>query len=203
MKEIFNALGLKLSGVLILTVAALVWYAADTTKRLHEARQKSETLETTITDMNQKIDRYEIQINDSTRLHAATVKNLRMTAENIQAKYNDLLAASKMKPKDVNNVTTVGTEARDTVFVPVEVDSFGGLQTGYKDNFIDISVNISPERMATIGYASRDSLSLIVNQKKHSILFGLIKWKSLEKTTVINHNPNATISSIETINVIE
>lgn len=203
MKEIFNALGLKLSGVLILTVAALVWYAADTTKRLNEARQKSETLETTITDMNQKIDRYEIQINDSTRLHAATVKNLRMTAENIQAKYNDLLAASKMKPKDVNNVTTVGTEARDTVFVPVEVDSFGGLQTGYKDNFIDISVNISPERMATIGYASRDSLSLIVNQKKHSILFGLIKWKSLEKTTVINHNPNATISSIETINVIE
>ena len=153
--------------------------------------------------MNQKIDRYEIQINDSTRLHAATVKNLRMTAENIQAKYNDLLAASKMKPKDVNNVTSIGTEARDTVFVPVKVDSFGGLQTGYKDNFIDISVNISPEKLATIGYASRDSLSLIVNQKKHSILFGLIKWRSLEKTTIINHNPNATISSIETINVIE
>ena len=188
---------------MILAFIALVWYSYDTTQRLHKAQKMSDALETTITDMHQKIDRYEIQINDSTRLHAATVKNLRMTAENIQAKYNDLLAASKMKPKDVNNVTTIGTEARDTVFVPVEVDSFGGLQTGYKDNFIDISVNISPERMATIGYASRDSLSLIVNQKKHSILFGLIKWKSLEKTTVINHNPNATISSIETINVIE
>lgn len=203
MKEIFGVITSKLAGVLILAFVALVWYSVETTKKLHNAKQKSETLEMTITDMNQKIDRYEIQINDSTRLHAATVKNLRMTAENIQAKYNDLLAASKMKPKDVNNVTTVGTEARDTVFVPVKVDSFGGLRTGYKDNFIDISVNISPERMATIGYASRDSLSLIVNQKKHSILFGLIKWKSLEKTTVINHNPNATISSIETINVIE
>ena len=108
-----------------------------------------------------------------------------------------------MKPKDVNKITSIGTEVRDTVFVPVEVDSFGGLQTCYKDNFIDISVNISPEKLATIGYASRDSLSLIVNQKKHSILFGLIKWRSLEKTTIINHNPNATISSIETINVIE
>lgn len=203
MKEIFGAITSKLAGVLILAFIALVWYSVETTKKLHEAKQKSETLETTITDMHQKIDRFEIQINDSTRLHAATVKNLRMTAENIHAKYNDLLAASKMKPKDVNNVTSIGTEARDTVFVPVEVDSFGGLQTGYKDNFIDISVNISPEKLATIGYASRDSLSLIVNQKKHSILFGLIKWRSLEKTTIINHNPNATISSIETINVIE
>lgn len=203
MKEIFGAITSKLAGVLILAFIALVWYSVETTKKLHEAKQKSETLGTTITDMHQKIDRFEIQINDSTRLHAATVKNLRMTAENIQAKYNDLLAASKMKPKDVNNVTSIGTEARDTVFVPVEVDSFGGLQTGYKDNFIDISVNISPEKLATIGYASRDSLSLIVNQKKHSILFGLIKWRSLEKTTIINHNPNATIASIETINVIE
>ena len=203
MKEIFGAITSKLAGVLILAFIALVWYSVETTKKLHEAKQKFETLETTITDMHQKIDRFEIQINDSTRLHAATVKNLRMTAENIQAKYNDLLAASKMKPKDVNNVTSIGTEARDTVFVPVKVDSFGGLQTGYKDNFIDISVNISPEKLATIGYASRDSLSLIVNQKKHSILFGLIKWRSLEKTTIINHNPNATISSIETINVIE
>lgn len=203
MKEILSAIASKLAGVLIIAFLALVWYSVDTTKRLHKAKQKSETLETTISDMHQKIDRYEIRINDSTRLHAATVKNLRMTTKNIQAKYNDLLAASKMKPKDVNNITTVGTESKDTVFVPVEVDSFGGLQTGYKDNFIDISVNISPEKLATIGYASRDSLSLIVNQKKHSILFGLIKWRSLEKTTIINHNPNSTISSIETINVIE
>ena len=203
MKEILKALGLRLSGVLCITIACLVWYAADTTKRLHEARQKSETLETTITDMHQQMQSFEIRMNDSTRLHAATAKNLRMTAENVQARYNELLAASSIKKKDINQVATIGTEAKDTVYVPVETDSFGGLQTGYKDSFIDISVNISPERMATIGYASRDSLSLIVTQKKHSILFGLIKWRSLEKTTVINHNPNATISSLETINVIE
>ena len=194
---------MRLSGILFITVACLVWYAADTTKRLHEARQKSETLETTITDMHQQMRSFEIRMNDSTRLHAATVKNLRMTAENVQAKYNELLTASSIKKKDVNQVATIGTEAKDTVYVPVEVDSFGGMQTGYKDSFIDISVSISPERLATIGYASRDSLSLIVTQKKHSLLFGLIKWRSLEKTTVINHNPNATISSLETINVIE
>lgn len=203
MKELFGSITSKLTGVFILVFIALVWYSVETTKKLNEAKQKSETLETTISDMNQKMERFEIQMNDSTRLHAATVKNLRMTADNIQAKYDELLKASSIKKKDVNSVAVIGTEARDTVYVPTLVDSFGGLQTGYKDQFIDISVNINPERLATIAYASRDSLSLIVNQKKHSILFGLIKWKSLEKTTVINHNPNATISSLQTINVIE
>lgn len=203
MKELFGSITSKLAGIFILVFLALVWYSYETTKKLNEAKQKSETLETTISDMNQKIERFEIQMDDSTRLHAATVKNLRMTADNIQTKYNELLKASSIKKKDVNSVAIIGTEAKDTVYVPTEVDSFGGLQTGYKDQFIDISVNINPERLATIAYASRDSLSLIVTQKKHSILFGLIKWKSLEKTTVINHNPNATISSLQTIDVIE
>ena len=203
MKEIFKMLGMKVSGILFIAAICLMWYAIDTTQRLHEAQQKSETLETTITNMHQKLEHFEIRMNDSTRLHAAAVKNLRMTAENVQARYSELLAASKMKPRDINSVTAIGTEAKDTVYVPVETDSFGGLQTGYKDSFIDISVFISPDRLATIEYASRDSLSLIVSQKKHSILFGLIKWRSLEKTMVINHNPNATISSLETINVIE
>ena len=202
-KEILGTVSRRLSGVFLIVFAVLVWYAYDATIMLNKAKKKSDALETTISDMNQKIERYEIQINDSTRLHAATVKNLRMTADNIQAKYYELLEASKIKKKDVNNVTVIGTEVRDTVYVSTEVDSFGGMQTGYRDQFIDISVNINPERLATIAYASRDSLSLIVTQKKHSILFGLIKWKSLERTVVINHNPNATISSLQTIDVIE
>lgn len=193
----------KFTGVLAIVLIAFVWYSIDVTKRFNDARKKSEALETTITDMGQKMRSFEIQMDDSTRLHAAIVRNLRMTAENVQAKYDKLLAASSIKPKDVNHFVTVATTINDTVYVPVEVDSFGGMQTGYKDSFIDISVDISPEKIATIGYASRDSLSLIVTQKKHSLLFGLIKWKSLEKTTVVNHNPRATISSLETINVIE
>jgi len=203
MKKLFNSITSRLAGIFILVFIALAWYSFEATKKLHEAMQKSDALETTITDMNQKIERYEIQMDDSTRLHAATVKNLRITADNIQAKYNDLLKASSIKKKDVNSVAIIGTKTRDTVYVPTEIDSFGGLQTGYKDQFINISVNINPERLATIAYASRDSLSLIVTQKKHSILFGLIKWKSLEKTTVINHNPNAMISSLQTIDVIK
>lgn len=203
MKNFFNFVTTKLSGILIVVFITLICYSFNVSKRLHEAKQKSKALETTITDMHQKMQSLEIRMNDSTKLHAAIVKNLRMTSENVQAKYDELLAASKIKPKDVNSVATVATEIRDTVYVPVKVDSFGGMQTGYRDNFIDISVDISPDRLATIGYASRDSLSLIVTQKKHSILFGLIKWKSLEKTMVVNHNPKATITSVETINVIE
>ena len=203
MGEIIKSIGFKLSGALVIATACLAWYAVDTTKKLQKAKKMSETLETTISDLNQKMHVFEIRMNDSTTIHAATVKNLRMTASNIQAKYNELLAASKIKKKDVNQVATIGTETIDTVYVPVAVDNFGGLKTGYKDQFIDISVCIDPERLATIAYSARDSLSLIVTQKKHSILFGLIKWKSLEKTTVINHNPKATISSLETINVIE
>lgn len=203
MKEILKTLGMKLSGVLFVTVACLMWYAVNTTKRLCQAQQTAETLETTISDLHQQVRTFEIRMNDSTRFHAATVNNLRMTADNIQARYNDLLKASGTKKKDVNQVSTVSTESRDTVYVPVAVDSFGGLQAGYKDQFIDISVEITPDKIAKIGYASRDSLSVLVTQKKHSILFGLIKWRSLEKTTVVNHNPNSTISSLEVINVIE
>ena len=203
MKNFFNFVMTKFSGILIVVFITLICYSFNVSKRLHEAKQKSKALETTITDMHQKMQSLEIRMNDSTKLHAAIVMNLRMTSENVQAKYDELLAASKIKPKDVNSVATVATEIRDTVYVPVKVDSFGGMQTGYRDNFIDISVDISPDRLATIGYASRDSLSLIVTQKKHSILFGLIKWKSLEKTMVVNHNPKATITSVETINVIE
>lgn len=203
MKNLLNMFLSRLSGVLVILFFALVCYAVETTRELNKAKQKSESLETTISDLNQKMATFEVRMNDSTRLHAATVKNLRMTADNIQARYDELLAASSVKKKDINQVATIGTETRDTIYVPVEVDGFGGMQTGYQDQFIDISVNISPERLATIGYAVTDSLSLIVTQKKHSILFGLIKWKSLEKTTVINHNPNAKITSLETIDVIE
>lgn len=202
-KEILGGILHKVSAVLAVAVVCLAGYSVAVTKKYNGAREKAGSLENTITDMRQELKAFEVRLNDSTVLHAATVKNLKMTADNIQARYDKLLKASSIKKKDVNQVSTVSTVSVDTVFVPVTYDSFGGLKTSYSDRFIDISVCVDAAKMATVAYSSRDSLSLIVTQKKHSILFGLFKWKSLEKTTVINHNPRATVTSLETIDVIE
>ena len=89
----------------------------------------------------------------------------------------------------------------DTVVVEAKVDSFGGLKTGYTDSFVDISVDIDKERRSKIAYNVRDSLTVMVTQKKHSILFGLFKWKEYEKAVVVNHNPKAVTTHVEIMNV--
>ena len=126
-----------------------------------------------------------------------------MTKKNIQVRYDDLLKSTKIKPKDVQGMVSVGKVTADTVRVPVEVDSFGGLKTGYKDKFTTINVNISKDRSAAIDYAIWDSISVINEQKKHSILFGLIKWKETERTTVVSHNPKSKIVGVTSIDIVK
>jgi len=83
------------------------------------------------------------------------------------------------------------------------VDTFGGIKAGVHDEWANIDVEINKERQAIFDYSFKDSLTIMTVQKKHSILFGLIKWREHESTKVISHNPNAEISTLQTITIIK
>lgn len=166
-------------------------------------QKKADTLEATISDLNQEIKYTKIQLNDSIAVYQAEVKNLNITQSNLQAKYDKLLAASKTKPKDVSNVTEVTTVVHSVDTVIAVIDSFGGITANLKDPYVDIEVEVLPDRNTVIDYEVRDSLTLFNIQKKHSWLFGLIKWKEQKEVRIINHNPKANIVSLQTIDIIE
>ena len=189
--------------ILVALVAALSFSLHDALNKYHAARDKSNALEATVTDMEQQIKRFEVRINDSTKAHAAQVSDLHMTIKNIEKRNGELLAAAKIKPKDVGRTESIGTVTKDTVRVPVYIDGFGGMQASYTDDYTKIDVAISQKKEAAISYAIKDSLTVINVQKKHSILFGLIKWKETEKTTVISHNPKSEVVGLEVIDVIQ
>lgn len=173
---------------------------------MHKAvayHKKSNVLENTISDLNQQIKYTEIRLNDSIKVYQAEVKSLNVTKENLRVKYDKLLNASKLKPKDVNSVTEIKTIIHDVDTVPAVIDSFGGISAKLEDDFVRIDVEVLPDRNAIIDYEIRDSLTIISVQKKRSILFGLIKWKKPKGIRVINHNPKANIVSLQTIDIIE
>lgn len=165
--------------------------------------KKADTLETTISDLNQQIKFTEIRLNDSIKVYQAEVRSLNVTRDNLKAKYDKLLNASKLKPKDVSSVTDVKAIIHDVDTVPAITDSFGGISAKLEDDFVKIDVKVLPDKNTIIDYEIRDSLTIVNVQKRRSILFGLIKWKKHKSIRVINHNPKASIVSLQTINVIE
>lgn len=166
-------------------------------------KKLANAFETTITDLHSEIKRERIRLNDSIMLYQAEANTLAFSKKNLEAKYHDLLKASKTRPKDVNSVTGVSTQTHSVDTVTCLVDTFGGIKAGVHDAWTDIDVEITQEREAIFDYSFKDSLTIMTVQKKHSILFGLIKWKSHESTKVISHNPNAEVSALETITIIK
>jgi len=188
---------------LLIVIGILVGMLHRSHMEVVKYRDESEMFENTISNLNQKIRQTEVRMNDSITLYQAEVKNLTYSIDNLQARYGKLLKASKLKAKEVGTMTNVVSKvvSRDTV-VALK-DTFGGFRALFKDNFVSIDVAVAPDRKAVINYEIRDSLTVINVQKRHSILFGLIKWKSLKSTRVMSHNPKAKIIGLETINVIE
>lgn len=177
-----------------------LWYYANQASVYH---QKAEDLELTINDLSQNLTKTKIRLNDSVSICMAEIKSLTMTKDNIQARYDQLLKSTKTNKKDVGNVTQVATATHSKDTVIALVDSFGGIKANLSDSFVDIDVEVLPNRNTIINYEMRDSLTLLNIQKKHSWLFGLIKWKEHKGLRVINHNPKAEITHVQTIDVIE
>ena len=188
----------------VLLMGGLLLYSYDVTKKLGEQKMRSDALESTISCLDEALDTYRVRLDDTVSYYAARVNDLTMTRKNLEARYSELLKANGVKAKGVDKVTSAGLVVSDSVReIPVLVDSFGGLQTIYRDAYAAIKVDISKDRKADIYYSIRDSLTIFNTQKKHSILFGLIKWKETKKTVVVSHNPNSRIESFRTIDIIE
>ncbi len=175
----------------------------ESNNRASSYHKRSNTLETTISNLNQEIKRSELRLNDSISLYQAEVQNLNYTKDNLEAKYRELLKASKLKPKDVNSVTEVVTVIHEIDTVIAEIDTFGGIKAQLQDPFVNIDVEVQPDLKTIIDYEVRDSLTIISVQKKHSWLFGLIKWREHKETRVVNHNPKASVTNLQTIEVLE
>lgn len=188
---------------LYIVIGVLCFFLWQTHSLATKYQQKTNTLEATISDLNQEIKYTKIRLNDSISVYQAEVKILHFTQSNLQARYDKLLAASKTKSKDVNNVTEVASVVHSVDTVIAAVDSFGGIKAKLEDAFVAIDVEVLPNRKTIIDYEVRDSLTIFNIQKKHSWLFGLIKWKEQKGIKVINHNPKAEIISLQTIDIIE
>lgn len=187
----------------MIAISSLVIALYSMSKIAYKHFKRANTLEATITDMDQRMQVETIRLNDSIELKMAEVKALKVTYSNIESKYSELLKASDTKKKYVNTITVVSTvtEGRDTVVCLV--DTFGGLTANFKDQYADISVKVDSERVATIDYSVKDSLTVINYQKRHSILFGLIKWNSYEGTKVVSNNPKSRPASLVTYSTIK
>jgi hypothetical protein len=172
-------------------------------ERYSEEKEKARQLENTIDQLNQELDTFSVALNDSVRLHAARVQDMKMTIGNLESKCGTLLKKLSEKPKNVEKLVEVETYVHDTVTVAAKVDSTG-TSARYRDDFADIKVLIDYQKNAFFDYSIKDSLTIISTRKRHSILFGLIKWKSKNvKTTIVNHNPKANITKFEAIETLE
>ena len=196
-KIILNKFGLYV------VIGVLCFFLWQTHSQVTKYQSKANTLEATISDLDQEIKYTKIRLNDSISVYQAEVKNLYFTQSNLQARYDKLLAASKTKSKDVNNVTEVASKVHSVDTVVAIVDSFGVIKAKLEDAFVNIDVEVRPDRNTIIDYEVRDSLTIFNIQKQHSWLFGLIKWKEPKGIKVINHNPKAEIINLRTIDIIE
>lgn len=174
---------------IIIVLACLLNYES---KKVKTYKTNANTLENTISSLNQQIKISTIRLNDSLTLKQAEIKSLEVTKRNLQALYGELLKASDTKIKDAQTLVNVGTVTAGKDTIVCLVDSFGGIKAAWQDKYVNIQVDIDSARKAAIDYSIRDSLTIINYEKKHSLLFGLIKWKSYEGCKVITHNPKAT-----------
>lgn len=187
-------------GAVVIVLGAVAYH----TECLYQKQKKRATsFESTISNLNKEIIQTKIRMNDSLELYQATVDHLTYSKKNIEAQYGELLKASKIRPKDINAMTNVSTQSHSVDTIIAYVDTFGGLRAQLNDKWANIDVEVKPDRKTIIDYTFRDSISVIAVQKRHSLLFGLIKWRSLEKTSVISHNPKAQITGLQTIDIIE
>lgn len=192
--------GKTLPYFIIALLCVIVWHNF---QEINKHKEIAESLETTISDLNQEIKYTKIRLNDSIEVYQAEVKSLKMTKNNLSAKYDNLLKSIKIKPKDVNNVTEVTSVIHKVDTVYAEKDAFGGIIAEFQDPFININVEVKPDLQTIMDYSVRDSLTIVSVQKKHKWLFGLIKWTEQKSLKVINNNPNAQIVSLQTIDIIE
>lgn len=190
------------AGLALIILAFFILFAHQS-KVAYKNKAKADALERTVSNEDNKTKVTELKLNDSLKVMQADVEDLQMTVKNLKSRYNNLLASSKVRTKYVDRVVEINTVTHDTVKTICKVDSFGGMNVKYADNYAKINVDIDSSRHAVIDYTVNDSLTIINYTKRHSLLFGLIKWSSYKGCKVITHNPKASPNTVISYDIIK
>lgn len=184
--------------LLVLVLARIAYYQSD---RADYHKGIANALENTISNTTQRMKTSEVKLSDSLVVMQAEVKDLEITCQNLRDIYGKMLKASNTKPKEVEHLTVVETltQGKDTVWAE---ETFKGLTAIFSDKYINIKIDIDTVKRIAIDYLVRDSLTVINYQKKHSLFFGLIKWKSYEGCKVISGNPKSSPNSVISYSII-
>lgn len=174
-------------------------------ERSRKVESTSKALAKTVSSIGTVPEKVAVKTQNGTVEGRVAVPN-RLTQRNIKDRFSNEIAPVRsigVKAKDITGVEKVATDTHDTVQAKAEDNAFGGMEIHYADKFATINVEIDSVRESFIDYSIRDSLVIISFQKKHSLLFGLIKWRENKKVEVHSLNPKTTISGFEVVHKIE
>ena len=139
---------------------------------------------------------------DNGTLTSITTEPVKVTSKNIRERYADDVKEVKdagIKGRDIDELTHINISTRDSVSAELHhVDSMT-MNVHYADGYARIDVQIDSLRTATIDYEVKDSVVVIAYQKRHRLLFGLIRWKETERVEVHSKNPKAEVESVEVV----
>ncbi len=189
----------------------LVMFLSCTTYMLYGERKaykkQAEQLENTVSHIGMADQTKTVVKTDKGNVTVTGTEPMKATEKNIESRYDEEIkvvhGASGTRPKDVDEISHIETCTSDSVTAPVKVEPFGGLSTHFEDGFTTIDVRIDTAKTAFISYAVRDSIVVVEYSRRHSILFGLIKWKSRSRVEAYSKNHRSEVTSFEVIQRIE
>ena len=175
-------------------------------KERNAYKEKAEGLEYTAAHIGNAPQTSTVVKTDKGDITVVTTEPMKATDKVVQARHEEDMKVAKgagVRPKDVDEISHIEVSTRDSVTAPVKVEPFGGLSTHYEDDYARIDVRIDSMKTAAIDYEVRDSIVVMSTRKRHSILFGLIKWKGKAKVEVFSRNPKAVVQSVEVLECVE
>lgn len=192
---------LSLIIVLLILLGSLFTKYEITKSKLDKQIDRNEILYNTISSVKDTVTTYQIRMNDSTKLWVGKIKDVEMEKSSFEILCNkQAQEIARLNLKNVQQVTTISTATKDSIRVPVYIDSMKVLRAKYSDEFIDISTTIYKNNQADIQYQSRDSFTLIKNEEyKHKFLF--FKWSKFINYQLLSKNPKTKITGLKVITI--
>lgn len=135
-------------------------------------------------------------------LNVTSAEPATVTPDNIKvlsSTEKPVLDALGIKAKDIDEFSHMHTETIDSVTAEAKRDTLGTINIDYHDDYANISVIVRKDSDAQIKYCMQDSIVVTKWRKRHSILFGLIKWSGKSRIDVYSKNPKTVIKSVEII----
>lgn len=165
-------------------------------------KEKAERLEKSVSQIGQaRQERKELHTDNGT-LSSVTTEPIQVTSKNIRERYAadvQVVKDAGIKGRDIDELTHINISTRDSVSAEVQHIDSTTMHVHYADGYARIDVQIDTLRTAAIDYEIKDSVVVVAYQKRHRLLFGLIRWKETERVEVHSKNPKAEVESVEVV----